>query len=267
MATVNEHAPGTFCWPELYTPDQQGAKKYYCGLFDWEVREIPMGPAAVYTIFTSGGRDAAACYGTVAATGGDPARSHWMPYVSVASADDAAARARAAGGSVKKEPFDVPATGRMAALEDPSGAAFCVWQAKGHIGVGVLGEAATLAWTELMTTDPEGAKGFYRVVFGWGVGQSRMADSSRYDLFLRGDSPAGGMIAITPRMGPLRPCWMSYFGAESCDDKVERSRSLGGTISVPATDVPEVGRFACLVDPWGAHFGIIQPARAAWSSV
>ncbi len=65
MPIIAAHEPGAFCWPELYTTDQAGSKIFYVRLFGWEIRDIPMGPHAVYTIFTLGGHDAAACYGAL----------------------------------------------------------------------------------------------------------------------------------------------------------------------------------------------------------
>ena len=43
------------------------------------------------------------------------------------------------------------------------------------------------------------------------------------------------------------------------DRHAVRLAELGGSIAVPAESVPSVGRFAVLVDPAGAHFGIMQP--------
>ena len=55
---------------------------------------------------------------------------------------------------VMMEPFDVMEHGRMAVLQDPQGAVFCAWQAKSHIGVGVLGEPDSLGWVQLNAADP-----------------------------------------------------------------------------------------------------------------
>jgi predicted enzyme related to lactoylglutathione lyase len=52
-----------------------------------------------------------------------------MLYVSVSNADAAAKHAKAAGGAVLKDAFDVGESGRMAILQDPTGAVFSVWQA------------------------------------------------------------------------------------------------------------------------------------------
>jgi len=126
MATTTVHAPGTFCWPELYTSDQDGAKKFYATLFGWGIKDIPMGPGNAYTIFTRNGADAAACYGSIPEMAAQGIPPHWMSYVSVASADAAAATVKANGGAVLKEPFDVQGVGRMAVIRDPQGAALSV---------------------------------------------------------------------------------------------------------------------------------------------
>ena len=56
MAKVTEHVLGTFCRPELYTPDQGRAKGFHGGLFGWGMRELPIGPVSVCT-FSSTGRE------------------------------------------------------------------------------------------------------------------------------------------------------------------------------------------------------------------
>jgi predicted enzyme related to lactoylglutathione lyase len=260
MPIVTTHEPGAFCWPELYTTDQVAAKTFYVGLFGWEIRDIPMGPDAVYTIFTLGGRDAAACYGALPGMAQLGIRPHWIAYVWVASSDETAAIAKAAGGKIVKEPFDVPGVGRMAVLQDPTGATICAWESKGHPGIGVHQEPGALQWTELLTNDTEAAAAFYERVFGWKRQLWPSPEEPHYHLFMRGAEGAGGMTPITPEMGPITPAWVSYFRVTDCDATVETCVRLGGSIAVPAESVPSVGRFAVLVDPAGAHFGIMRPA-------
>ena len=47
---------------------------------------------------------------------------HWNNYVTVASADDTAARVNELGGNLMLDPFDVFDSGRMAVFTDPTGA-------------------------------------------------------------------------------------------------------------------------------------------------
>jgi predicted enzyme related to lactoylglutathione lyase len=261
MSTMKAHEPGTFCWPELYTTDQVGAKAFYAKLFGWEIREIPMGPNAAYTIFTLNGEDAAACYGALPNMAERGIRPHWISYVSVASADETAAKTSAAGGAVLKEPFDVPATGRMAVLADPAGAVFCAWQGMGKNGVGVLKEPGALQWTELLTSDIEGSAAFYDRVFGWKRQLWPSPGEAVYHLFKNGDAMAGGMTPITPEMEAMKPTWVVYFNVESCDGTIARAHLLGGHVTMAPEKVENVGTFAFIADPAGAHFGILQPAK------
>ena len=87
---------------------------------------------------------------------------NWAAYIAVDDCDAAVARIKANGGQILVGPSDVMGSlGRMAACVDPTGAAFCVWQAKDHIGIRVMEEPGALCWTELMTKDTAKARDFY----------------------------------------------------------------------------------------------------------
>ena len=49
-----------------------------------------------------------------------------------------------------------------------------------------------------------------------------------------------------------------YFNVADCDASFAKAQSLGGTVCVPPTDIPNVGRFAVMSDPQGAVFNIIK---------
>jgi predicted enzyme related to lactoylglutathione lyase len=51
---------------------------------------------------------------------------------------------------------------------------------------------------------------------------------------------------------------MVYIMVDACDAVADKAVQLGGTLCVPPTDIPKVGRFAVLGDPQGAYFSIIQ---------
>ena len=131
MANIETHAPGSFCWIELGTTDQAAAKNFYTSLFGWTVTDFRWAPGSPTRCSIS--KDAMPAPPTrwtrrtcreCRRTG----RSTWRST----SADEAAAKATAAGGNILGGPFDVGEFGRMAVLQDPTGAVFCVWQAKSH---------------------------------------------------------------------------------------------------------------------------------------
>ena len=260
MATITQHAPGTFCWPELATRDAGGAKAFYAALFGWTFDDTPMGEAGTYTMLKQAGRDAGALYQQGKDQAGIP--PHWGAYVAVASADQAAAKAVGLGAKQRMAPFDVMEAGRMAVLEDPQGAIFAVWEAKKHIGATVLDEPGALCWTELMTTDTAGARRFYSALFDWASEDMSMGPMT-YTVFKLGDKRKAGMMALAPEMGPLPPHWLSYFAVRDSDATVAKAIMMGGRVAVPPTDIPGVGRFAVLHDPQGATFAILGEARGA----
>ena len=74
---------------------------------------------------------------------------HWMSYVAVTNADESAEKAKAEGATIMNGPFDVFTLGRMAVIQDPTGAVFSIWQAKDNKGAGGYGEPGFLVWNEL----------------------------------------------------------------------------------------------------------------------
>ena len=51
--------------------------------------------------------------------------------------------------------------------------------------------------------------------------------------------------------------WVPYFEVGDCDAAAAAVTANGGTMIVPASDIPGVGRFAVALDPDGAQFAVI----------
>ncbi|HET7244733.1 MAG TPA: hypothetical protein VFJ07_07835 [Streptosporangiaceae bacterium] len=56
--------------------------------------------------------------------------------------------------------------------------------------------------------------------------------------------------------------WQPYFEVADCDIAAAAVTANGGTVVVPASDVPGVGRFAVALDPDGAQFSVIASVPA-----
>jgi predicted enzyme related to lactoylglutathione lyase len=256
MPNIDRYPSGAFVWVELGTTDQAAAKNFYAVLFGWQAHDMPMGPTEYYTIFRLEGRDAAAAYTlSPARSGGAP--PHWMLYISVASADDAAARAAQAGGKVLAGPFDVMDAGRMAVVQDPTGAVFSMWEPKANQGLGIAGVDGTLCWADLMTTDAARARQFYADLFGWEIAAAPK-DPSGYLHIKNGEAFIGGIPPVGPQAG-VPSHWLLYFLASDCDGASAKAKSLGANIYYGPTTMEGVGRWAVVADPQGAAFAIFQP--------
>jgi predicted enzyme related to lactoylglutathione lyase len=258
MAERTEYAPNTFCWPELTTTDGAGAKKFYEEVFGWELTDNPVGPDVVYTMATLRGKNVGAMYEMNEEQRRQHLPPHWLSYVSVESVDDMLAKAKKLGGNVTVEAMDVFDVGRMAAVQDPQGAVFALWQPKAHIGAELVNEPGTFCWNELYTNDVDGSGGFYTKLFNWGSNTAEMGPGQSYTSFMNGERPAGGMIEIQKEWGEVPTNWSVYFAVDDCDKTAGKVVEMGGTIESPPMDIPEVGRFAVCCDPQGAHFAIIK---------
>src|SRR5580704_15358339 len=105
MPSIDQHAPGSFCWFELATTNQTAAKRFYQSLFGWDVQDTPIGPSEVYSSFTVRGRDVAAAYTMrpeQRAAGIPPA---WLVYIRVADVDESTAAAAGEGAKIVMSPL------------------------------------------------------------------------------------------------------------------------------------------------------------------
>jgi predicted enzyme related to lactoylglutathione lyase len=258
MANVDSHPPGSFCWLELATSHQAAAKTFYSSLFGWTPSDSPLGPDTVYTIFKLEGRDAAAAYTMFPEQRSQGMPPNWMLYISVASADEAAKRAKAAGGTVLKDAFDVGESGRMAVLQDPTGATFAVWQPNKHPGIGIAHVDGTLCWADLSTPDPERAGKFYSDLFGWQLMHEKDDPEFDYLHIKNGEHFIGG-IPPAKFHNPKAPAhWLAYILTSNCDATADRAKQLGGQLYLPPTTVENVGRMAVVADAQGAVFALFQ---------
>jgi len=257
MQETTKYEPGTFCWVELATTDAEAGKKFYTELFGWGFTDNPIGPGIVYTMLNLDGKDVGALYQLNEAMAPPGTPPHWLSYVSVESADKSAEEVKELGGTLLKEPFDVFDVGRMAVVQDPTGAAFALWQPRKHKGAAVVNVPNSFCWNELSTKDTKKAGEFYSGLFGWDRKVQQMGEMA-YTSFMNGERPAGGMYEPSPEMGNIPPHWLVYFAVDDCDAKTKKAVELGAKTLAPPADIPDTGRFAIIQDPQGAAFGIIK---------
>jgi uncharacterized protein len=273
MPERDGYIAGVPCWVDTSQPDPEAAVDFYRDLFGWEFEDVmPPESEGKYFIARVRGGDVAAVGSIPDAA---PPMATWNTYVWVDSADDTAAKVRAAGGTVLMEPFDVMDAGRMAVFMDHEGAAFFVWQAKDLRGAQVVNEPGTLNFNGMATRDVEGAKSFYGAVFGWTTlpvgGGAEMWTLPGYGDYLERDNPdlrklvaeAGGPPGFEDVVASINPIpddqpdtpahWSVTFAVDDADGTAAQATELGGKVVIPPFDAPWV-RMTILNDPQGATF-------------
>ena len=106
MPERDGYLPGVPCWVDTTQPDPDAAAAFYRELFGWETENMmPPGSGGKYLVARVHGGDVAAISSP---PDRDQGQATWNTYIWVESADETAAKVRAAGGTVTAEPFDVP---------------------------------------------------------------------------------------------------------------------------------------------------------------
>lgn len=111
---------GTFFWNELTTAEVEPAKRFYAETIGWTFDAMPMGPGGTYWVAKSGDKPVGGIFDT-AGTDMAGMPEFWMSYIAVDDVDKRVAKAKKAGATVVREPFDVPGVGRIAILKQPGG--------------------------------------------------------------------------------------------------------------------------------------------------
>jgi predicted enzyme related to lactoylglutathione lyase len=122
--------------------------------------------------------------------------------------------------------------------------------------------ASPFCWYELMTTDTAAAGRFYSGVVGWDLEEGQ-GDMAFYTTFKTpGGVMIGGMMGISQDMAAhgMRPGWIGYVAVDDLDAATAKVAELGGTVHRPPSDIPGVGRFSVIADPFGA---VVQLFHAA----
>lgn len=111
-------AHGSIHWSELVSADVEGSKKFFSEIAGWTINTMPM-PNGDYNICMVDGAPVAGIMGVDQIQADHDVQPHWMTYIAVADVDAAAKSVSSTGGTLIREPFDIPGVGRIAIVMDP----------------------------------------------------------------------------------------------------------------------------------------------------
>jgi predicted enzyme related to lactoylglutathione lyase len=252
---------GKFVWYELMTTDSAAAQRFYCDVVGWTATDSGM-PDADYTLLSAGPTMVGGLMDIPEEACRNGAQPGWVGYVGVDDVDGYAARVKAAGGTIHKAAEDIPGVGRFCVVADPQGAAFVLFKGTGgEMPASVPPNTpGHVGWHELMAGEREAAFAFYAGMFGWTKGDAiDLGPVGIYQLFATDGVPNGGMMTKMPEMP--RAFWQYYVNVPALDAAVARITAGGGKVVHGPVQVPGGSWILNGIDPQGAHFALVAPAR------
>jgi predicted enzyme related to lactoylglutathione lyase len=249
-----------FCWYELMTSDTAAAGQFYAKVVGW-VLEPGQGDMSFYTTFkTPGGVMIGGMMGISDDMAAHGMRPGWIGYVAVDDIGASTAKVAGLGGTVHREPSDIPGVGRFSVVADPFGAVFQLFQTAPEFTMPADGKGpGFVAWRELMAGDLEKAWTFYSSLLGWTKDTDHdMGPMGPYRLFKTGgETNAGGMMT-KPASLPAS-FWTYYFSVDSVRAATGRLTAAGGTVINGPMQVPGGDWVVQGTDPQGAMFSLHGP--------
>jgi hypothetical protein len=251
-----------FVWHDLNSKDASSAKRFYGELFNWKFE----GDNAYLHI--KNGEHMIGGIRTMDANERMP--PSWLGYVGVDDVAATVATMTKLGGKVFMPTMSMANVGTFAVVADPTGGVLAPWKSArpgedkeptGRVGM------HNFCWDELLTNDTAAAEAFYTAAFGWSAEKMDMGPGGTYTVFKRPgvkdddgkDERAGGMMKSMPN-APHPPFWLSYVAVTNANETVAKAKRLGGTVMVEPMDIPNIGRFAVMMDAEHAAFAVLQPA-------
>lgn len=127
----------------------------------------------------------------------------------------------------------------------------------------------TPIWYELLTNDATASQRFYEDLMGWKIHPPAAGDAMAYRMIDTGHGFVGGMMELTDAMRGhgARPTWLFYVGVEDVDATMKRAVDAGGSVLMPAFDMPNVGRMGMIADPQGIPLYVMRGATNDVSTV
>lgn len=120
----------------------------------------------------------------------------------------------------------------------------------------------TPIWADLLTSDAARAEEFYGGVLGWRFEHTPDNFGGYINIF-HGEDRVAGMMAKDAELADAQDVWTVYLASDDAPATLEAVSAAGGQISMPVTEVGELGRMAMVLDSTGASLGIWEPGSHA----
>lgn len=259
MPVFDRHPHGQFCWVDLTARNVVEAVSFYGDLFGWTLTRLNQPGAPEYGGFLQDGQVVAGIgqMSVEMMEAGLPAM--WNNYVSVDDCAAVEARARDLGAQVLVPTTLAEGSGRLCFFADPQGSTLAAWEARGHPGVGLCNEPASLCWNELITQDMAAIRPFYADLFGWTLEDGEAPGGDPGATVANQGRDQAHLREVGEAWEGLPPQWLACFAVADLGATLLKAEVLGATLIGEPMETPR-GRFAAVIDKHGAGFCVFEYA-------
>jgi len=248
---TGEFHPGKFVWKDLMTDDISAVKKFYSELFGWSYLDVGESDND-YSVVLHDGKPIAGIF-KLRDVKSEHKYSQWISYLSVQDMNQAINYTKASGGSIYREPFELPNRGNVSFVFDSQNAVLSFVKSSSGDPVDQDPVYNEWFWTELWTNDVENSVKFYTGLFGYDYKKFDTRAGNKYHVLEKEGRPRTGIVKIP--FENVKPHWMPYIAVKDPSEIVKKVEQLGGTVYL-GTEGIAGNNAAIIADPSGAVFTV-----------
>jgi predicted enzyme related to lactoylglutathione lyase len=123
----------------------------------------------------------------------------------------------------------------------------------------MLNSQGRFVWHDLATSSTDGAASFYTQVTPWKTQPGEY--DAKYTMWVNDGQPLGGFEALSDELKArnIAPQWLPYVYVYDVDACTRQVKTLGGEVRMGPHEVPNVGCWSVITDPYGARIGMYEP--------
>ncbi len=254
-----EHHVGKVVWADLVTPDLDGAKRFYGGLFGWTFRDVPGDPN--YALALLDGEPVAGMVHKAQPTGLS-LQPAWLTFLAVRDVVAAQQAAVQHGGKVLSEAHYIPHRGRQAVLADADGAVFAVLAADGGDPPDYLAAPGEWIWSSVLVKDAKQETEFYKSLLSYDIydlaSEGGSEDPAQHYILSSDNYARAGLNSLPADSMRRHPHWLNFVRVTDAAAAAKKAVALGGRVLVEPRLDRQGGSLAVLADPSGAPFGVME---------
>lgn len=229
---------------DLFSPNSQTAQSFYNTVFGWTFENTEDNDQV--TIVHNHHVIGTIINYEVDKDGTDNAR--WISNLAIPNFDAVLSNVKKLGGIISAGPENDSLRGKIAIIEDPTGAELLLSETKNTYQKSKNQVEGDFVWIDLFTNNKQPSAEFYTAIAGFNM----LTDPSvpEHVYFVSDHNIRAGMVVYS--WEDVAPNWLPYIGVKDVVKTIRMAYDAGGNLLIKS------GKSAVIEDPTGAAIGIFE---------